>query len=96
MEASSADEGGGGQGEVKSERPRLSKGRRRRNPVLRRRSRAKSGDSTSAMSADEGGCGIEGTPNADSEAASTPGEMQPFKFPRHKKQLASESFNPDR
>ena len=96
VEASSADEGGGGPGEVKSERPRLSKGRRRRNPVLRRRSRAKSGDSTSAMSADEGGCGIEGTPNADSEAASTPGEMQPFKFPRHKKQLASESFNPDR
>lgn len=97
VDASSADEGGGnGTGEGgKSERPRITKGRRRRNPVLRRRSRAKSGDSTSAMSADEGG-GAEGTPNADSEAASTPGEMQPFKFPRHKKQLASESFNPDR
>ncbi len=93
VEASSADEGG--PGDSKSERIR--KGRRRRNNTLRRRSRAKSGDSTSAMSADEGGCGGgEGTPNADSEAASTPGEMQPFKFPRHKKQLASESFNPDR
>jgi hypothetical protein len=48
------------------------------------------------MSADEGGCGGGGEGNAESEATSTPGEMQPFKFPRHKKQLASESFNPDR
>jgi hypothetical protein len=96
VDASSADEAAGGPEEAKSERPRLAKGRRRRNPVLRRRSRAKSGDSTSAMSADEGGCGGGGEGNAESEATSTPGEMQPFKFPRHKKQLASESFNPDR
>lgn len=91
VEASSADEGG----PAESKNERAHKGRRRRQPTLRRRSRAKSGDSTSAMSADEGGGG-EGTPLVEeSEAASTPGEMQPFKFPRHKKQLASESFNPD-
>jgi len=80
VEASSADEGG----PAESKNDRQHKGRRRRHPTLRRRSRAKSGDSTSAMSADEGGGG-EGTPTVeDSEAASTPGEMQPFKFPRHK------------
>merc|ERR1719244_2446270 len=54
------------------DRPKAPKGKRRRNLSMRRRSRAKSGDSTSAFSADEGGV----TPNLDSESTTTPGEHQ--------------------
>ena len=60
----------------RSERPRAPKGKRKRTISLRRRSRAKSGDSTSAMSADESGT----TPNMENES-STPGDGAPFKFP---------------
>ena len=61
----------------RSERPRAPKGKRKRTISLRRRSRAKSGDSTSAMSADESGT----TPNMENESSGTPGEGAPFKFP---------------
>ena len=78
--------------DLKSDRAKVMKGKRRRNLSMRRRSRAKSGDSTSAMSADEGGA----TPNLDSESAATPGDhQQPFKFP-FKKQHAHDNFNADR
>ena len=86
LDGSSADEGAAD----KLDRPRVSKGKRRRNISNRRRSRAKSGDSTSAMSADE----VVIT-NLDSETTPTPGEHQPFKFP-FKKQLLHEQFNADR
>ena len=60
------------------ERAKVAKVKRRRNISTRRRSRAKSGDSLSAMSAEEGG----NTPNLDGESSGTPGENnQPFKFP---------------
>ena len=73
IEGSSGDEANA----EHKERVKLAKGKRRRNISMRRRSRAKSGDSTSAMSADEGGT----TPNLDSESTGTPGDHQPFKFP---------------
>merc|ERR1719334_892288 len=72
-EVSSGDEAGS---DTKPDRAKAPKGKRRRNLSMRRRSRAKSGDSTSAMSADEGGT----TPNLDSESTGTPGD-KPFKFP---------------
>ena len=75
--------------EEKPDRPKISKGKRRRNLSMRRRSRAKSGDSTSAVSADES------VLNMDSESTATPGDNQPFKFP-FKKQLAVDTFIADR
>jgi len=86
LEGSSGDEAMAD--EEKPERPKISKGKRRRNLSMRRRSRAKSGDSTSAVSADESGL------NIDSESTATPGDNQPFKFP-FKKQLAVDTFIAD-
>lgn len=88
LDGSSGDEA---ETDSKLERQKVAKGKRRRNLSMRRRSRAKSGDSTSAMSGDEGGA----TPNLDSESNLTPGENQPFKFP-FKKSQAQEVFNVDR
>jgi len=67
---------------LRPERTKSSKGKRKRNISLRRRSRAKSGDSTSAFSADESAT----TPNIEHESSSTPGDGAPFKFPFKKQQ----------
>ena len=88
LEGSSGEEA---ETDSKLDRQKVAKGKRRRNLSTRRRSRAKSGDSTSAMSGDEGGA----TPNLDSESNLTPGENQPFKFP-FKKTQTQEVFNVER
>jgi len=67
---------------LRPERAKSSKGKRKRNISLRRRSRAKSGDSTSAISADESAT----TPNIEHESSSTPGDGSSFKFPLKKQQ----------
>ena len=68
--------------DTRADRPKAPKGKRKRNISMRRRSRAKSGDSTSAMSADESGM----TPNIEHESSGTPGDGAPFKFPFKKHQ----------